>query len=218
MSEEGIDDPRSVLSLAANELGAGQFEEALARVKALQPSLAGTPDLLAPSRALEARALASLGREEEALVVLEQAQKDAEAANLPAHVEGLGRLRAGLAQAFEMERLASMSPEDLERQTEDPAQRAVLYSNKIVAALAVGDVEGARELLPRARAAAEQAEDPAALLPVLLATTQLCVATNDVPTAKRALEAARKVAEASEPDAIPLIDEMAGYLLRDPEA
>ncbi|MDC3980893.1 hypothetical protein [Polyangium jinanense] len=218
MSEEGIDDPRSVLSLAANELGAGQFEAALARVKALQPSLSATPDLLAPSRALEARALASLGRGEEALAVLDQGQKDAEAANLPAHVEGLGRLRAGLAQAFEMEQLAAMSAEDLERQTDDPAQRAVLYSNKIVASLAVGDIEGARKLLPRARVAAEQAEDPAALLPVLLATTQLCVATDDVKTAKRALEAARKVAEAHEPDVIPMIDEMAGYLLQDPEA
>lgn len=218
MTVLGTDDPRSALALAANELGAGQFEDALSRVKALQPSLSATPDLLAPSRALEARALASLGRGEEALLVLDRAQKDAEAANLPEHVEGLGRLRAGLAQAFEMERLASMSADDLERQTEDPVQRAVLFSNKIVAALSVGDVEGARALLPRARMAAELAEDPAALLPVLLATTQLCVATNDVKTARRALDAARKVAEASEPDAIPLIDEMAGYLLRDPDA
>ncbi len=218
MAEEGIDDPRSILSLAANELGAGNFDDALRRVKELQPSLATQPDLLAPSRALEARALASLGREVEALSVLEEAQKEAEAANLPEHVEGLGRLRAGLAQAFEMERLASLSADDVEQQTPDPAQRAVLFSNKIVAALSVGDLEGARDLLPRARQAAQDADDPAALLPVLLATTQLCVATNDVKTARRALEAARQVAEAHEPDAIPLIDEMAGYLLRDPEA
>jgi hypothetical protein len=215
--EEPIEDPRHVLSLAASELGAGAFEDALARVRGLQPSLAEKPDLLAPSRALEARALASMGREEEALAVLDNAQSDAKDANLPEHVDGLGRLRAGLAQAFEMQRLASLSADDLAGQTPDPGQRAVLFANKIVASLAAGDIQSAREILPLARAAAEEAGDPAALLPVLLATSQLCVATNDLRTAERALAAARSIAEQHEPEAVALIDEMAGYLLRESE-
>jgi hypothetical protein len=91
-----------------------------------------------------------------------------------------------------------------------------LFSNKIMAVLASGDVAGAKAILPRARAAAEEAGEPGALLPVLLATAQLSVAADERKQARRALEAARSLAVEFDPDTVPLIDEMASFLLRDP--
>jgi len=212
------DDPKLVLALAANELGAGDFDEALARIRKIQPDLLDNPGLLAPSRALEARALASLGRGQEALSVLDVALADAQKAGLEEHVKGLGGMRERLEQAVEMRNLAVASVSDIERQAPDAATRAVLLSNKIMAVLASGDIAEAKRILPRARMAAEEAEEPGALLPVLLSTAQLCVATDDAKSAQRALEAARTLAQQYEPDALPLIEEMTGYLLQNPDA
>lgn len=216
MSEEEVkEDPRLVLSLAANELGAGDFEDALERVRRVQPLMDGNQALLAPSRALEARALASLGRGDEALAVLDRGIAEARAAGAEVHVKGLSGLREKLDQALEMRRLASISAEDIERQAPDAPTRAVLLSNKIMAVLAGGDLAGAKAILPRARIAAEEADEPGALLPVLLATAQLSVAAGEPKQARRALEAARSLAVEFDPDTVALIDEMAGFLLRD---
>lgn len=211
--DEGVD-PKFVLSLAANELGAGDFEDALVRVRRLRPELGDNQELVAPCRALEARALASLGRGEDALSVLADAIADAKQAGAEAHVRGLSGLRQKLEEALEMRRLADISPNDIERQTPDAATRAVLFSNKIMAFLATGEVEQAKALLPRARKAAEDADEPGALLPVLLATAQLCVATEDRRSAKKALEAARSLAVRFEPETVRLIDDMTGFLMR----
>jgi tetratricopeptide (TPR) repeat protein len=213
---EGVD-PRFVLSLAANELGAGDFEDALERVRRVQPLIGDDQALLAPSRALEARALAALGRGEEALLVLDRAIDEAGRAGAEVHARGLSGLRQKLEQTLEMTRMAAISPDDIERQTPDAKTRAVLFSNKIVALLATGELEQARMILPRAREAAEEADEPGALLPVLLATAQLCVATDDTHSANRALEAARALAVRFEPDAVALIDEMTGFLQRTPD-
>jgi len=221
MGEEevlGKDEPRAVLSLAANEIGAGDFEDALERIRRIQPALAGDPALYYPSCALEARALSSLGRGREALEVLDRALEGAREAKLEGHVTGLSGMRERLEQALEMRGLAAASAEEIERTTPDLASRAVLFANKIMALVAMGDVAGAKALLPRARGAAEMADEPGALLPVLLATAQLCVATDDIASARRALEGARSLAERFEPEALSLIDEMAGFLLQDPDA
>ncbi len=214
---EGVD-PKFVLSLAANELGAGDFEDALERVRRVQGLIGDDQALLAPSRALEARALAALGRGDEALLTLDRAIEEAGRAGAEVHVRGLSGLRQKLEQTLEMTRMASISTDDIEAQTPDAMTRAVLFSNKIVALLATGELESARVILPRARAAAEEADEPRALLPVLLATAQLCVATDDMHSAKRALEAARALAARFDPDAVGLIDEMTGFLQRPPEA
>jgi tetratricopeptide (TPR) repeat protein len=212
---ETVDDPRQVLRLAALDVGAGAFGDALERIREVIPALAGDPGFLAPSRALEARALMGLGREQEALSVLEGAIGEAEQAGLEKHVMGLKGLREQLERVLEMRRLAVTPIDELSGRDMDPGERSVLIANKIVALLGTGDVEAAQALLPRARASAQEANDPMALLPVLLATSQLGVATGDISSAKKAIEAARALAKMHDPDSMPLIEEMARFLLRD---
>jgi tetratricopeptide (TPR) repeat protein len=201
-------DPRLLLSLAANELRSGNAEVALARVRELLPNLQDNPDLLAPGRAVEAQALAALGHGDEALAVLERAIEDAEAADLREHVNGLQGVEEKLRPQIEMARLASISVEDIERTAPHQAARAVLFANKAIAHLAAGDLETAKVLIPLARGAAESSEEPGALVPVSLAAAQVFAAGNDYEAALRALADARVIAEEHLPDALPLIEEM----------
>ena len=114
-----------------------------------------------------------------------------------------------------MRRLAATPVDELSGREMDPGERAVLLANKIVAFLGLGDIESARELLPRARASAQEADDPLALLPVLLATSQLAAATGDLVSAKKAIEAARTLAKMHDPESMALVEEMARFLVRD---
>lgn len=222
MSEENIPsemvDPRQILQLAAFDVNAGAFADALEKIRNGYDALQKTPEFLAPSRALEARALMSLGREREALEVLEKAISEAMKAKLDKHVIGLRGLREQLQQVIEMRRLAATPVDELSGRHMDPGERAVLFSNKIVAYLGLGDVNSAQALLPRARAAAEEADDPLALLPVLLATSQLSAATGDMSSAKKALDAARNLAKLHDPESMTLVEEMARFLMRHPSA
>ncbi|UQA61114.1 hypothetical protein [Polyangium aurulentum] len=201
-------DPRSVLALAVNELRAGSADAALTRVHELLPSLHDKPDLLAPARAVEAQALAALGRGDEALALLDRGLEEAHNAGLPAHVEGLRGLAEQLRPQIEMARLAAVPVEEIDRMAPNPAARAVLLANKSIAHLALGDLGNAQVLLPLAREAADSSGEPGALVPVLLATAQVFAATDDAPKARRALNEARTVAAEHAPDALPLIDEM----------
>jgi tetratricopeptide (TPR) repeat protein len=209
-----IDDPRQVLQLAAFDVNAGAFSEALERIRSALPALEKDPEFLAPARALEARALASLGQEQDALAVLETAMKEAQKAGLDKHVAGLRGLREQLNRVVEMRRLAATPVDELSGRRMDPGERAVLLSNKIVAFLGLGDIESARALLPRARASAEEADDPLALLPVLLATSQLGAATGDWESAKKAINAARTLAKMHDTESMDLVEEMARFLLQ----
>jgi tetratricopeptide (TPR) repeat protein len=207
MSDDSSD-TNFLLGLAFNELRDGRPEEALARIRDLIPDLSGAPEHLAPARALEARALASLGRGEEALSLLESAAREAGAAGLRDHENGLRGLREGLAQQIEMSRLADLPVEEIERQVTDPGGRAVLLANKAIACLARGDLDAARSILPIAREAADAAGEPDARVPVLLAAAQVSAADEDLPKARRALNEARALAVQHAPEALPLIDEM----------
>lgn len=208
-------DPRQILQLAAFDVNSGAPEEALEKLRAGQSVLAQTPDFLAPARALEARALMSIGQEQEALVVLDKAIAEAKEAALDKHVIGLRGLREQLERVVEMRRLAATPVDELSGREMDPGERAVLLANKIVAFLGLGDIASARELLPRARASAQEADDPLALLPVLLATSQLAAATGDLVSAKKAIEAARTLAKLHDPESMALVEEMARFLVRD---
>lgn len=211
---EVSDDPRQVLQLAAFDVGSGAFADALERITSAIPQLQNDPSFLAPARALEARALMGLGREQEALSVLEKAIGEAEAAGLDKHVVGLRGLHEQLDRVVEMRKLAATPIDELSGREMDPGERAVLISNKIIALLGTGDIDSAQALLPRARSAAQEANDPMALLPVLLATSHLGVATGDMGSAKKALEAAKSLAKQYDPQTLPLIEEMAQFLLR----
>ncbi|MBK9261499.1 MAG: hypothetical protein IPM54_17045 [Polyangiaceae bacterium] len=212
MSE--AEDPRQVLQLAALDVGAGAFADALERLRPALPALANDPGFLAPARALEARALMGLGREQEALSVLEKAIGEAQQAGLDKHVVGLRGLREQLVRVVEMRRMAAAPIDELSHRQMDPGERAVLLSNKIVALLGTGDVAGAEALLPRARASAQEADDPMALLPVLLATSQLGAVVGDNESAKRALDAARTLAKMHDPESMALVEEMSRFLVR----
>jgi tetratricopeptide (TPR) repeat protein len=215
-AESGVADPRQVLQLAAFDIGSGDFPGALEKIRGAIPELEKYPDFLAPARALESKALMSLGREQEALDVLDQAVKNAKAAGLDKHVVGLRGLRQQLERVVEMRRLALTPVDELSGRQMDPGERAVLLANKIVALLGLGDVAEAQALLPRARAAAEEADDPLALLPVLLATSQLGAATGDMVSAKKAVDAARNLAKLHDQESMALVEEMARFLLRQP--
>ena len=212
MSE--VEDPRQILQLAALDMGSGAIDEALERIRTALPALEKDPGFLAPARALEARALMSLGREQEALSVLEKAVEEAKQAGLDNHVVGLRGLREQLQRVIEMRRLAATPVDEISGRRMDPGERAVLLSNKIVALLGLGDVDDARALLPRARAAAEEADDPLALLPVLLATSQLGAATGEWDSAKKAIDAARTLARLHDTESMALVEEMAQFLTR----
>jgi len=218
MSEDNaapeVADPRQVLQLAAFDIGSGDFAGALEKIRAAFSELEKYPDFLAPARALESKALMSLGREQEALDALDRAVKDAKEAGLDKHVVGLRGLRQQLERVVEMRRLALTPVDELSGREMDPGERAVLLANKIVALLGLGDVTQAQALLPRARAAAEEADDPLALLPVLLATSQLAAATGDMSSAKKAVDAARNLAKLHDPESMALVEEMARFLLR----
>lgn len=209
-----MEDPRQILRLAAMDVHSGAFEEACARLRAGFSVLEENPEFLAPARALEARALMSLGREQEALDVLDKAIGEAMQAQLDKHVVGLRGLREQLHRVVEMRRLAATPVDELSGRHMDAGERAVLLSNKIVAYLGMGDIANAEVLLPRARASAEEADDPLALLPVLLATSQLGAATGDMDSAKKALDAARTLAKLHDPESMALVDEMARFLVR----
>lgn len=209
-----MDDPRQILQLSAFELNAGAFAEALERLRGALSVLEKSPEFLAPSRALEARALMSLGREDEAVATLEKAIGEAKQAGLEKHVVGLRGLREQLHRAVEMRRLAATPVDELSGRHIDPGERAVLFANKIVAYLGMGDVSSAEALLPRARASAEEADDPLALLPVLLATSQLGAAQGDWTSAKKALDAARTLAKLHDPESMVLVEEMTRYLMQ----
>lgn len=212
MSE--MDDPRQILQLSAFDLNAGAFAEALERLRGAFSVLEKSPEFLAPSRALEARALMSLGREDEAVATLEKAIGEAKQAGLEKHVVGLRGLREQLHRAVEMRRLAATPVDELSGRHIDPGERAVLFANKIVAYLGMGDISSAEALLPRARASAEEADDPLALLPVLLATSQLGAAQGDWTSAKKALDAARTLAKLHDPESMVLVEEMTRYLMQ----
>lgn len=209
-----MDDPRQILQLSAFELNAGAFAEALERLRGALSVLEKSPEFLAPSRALEARALMSLGREDEAVATLEKAIGEAKQAGLEKHVVGLRGLREQLHRAVEMRRLAATPVDELSGRHIDPGERAVLFANKIVAYLGMGDVSSAEALLPLARASAEEADDPLALLPVLLATSQLGAAQGDWTSAKKALDAARTLAKLHDPESMVLVEEMTRYLMQ----
>jgi tetratricopeptide (TPR) repeat protein len=210
-----MEEPRQILQLVALDVHSGAHAEALEKLRSGHSVLEKTPDFLAPARALEARALMSLGREQEALGVLEKAIGEAEQAGLDKHVIGLRGLREQLERVVEMRRLAATPVDELSGREIDPGERAVLFSNKIVAFLGMGDIASAQELLPRARASAQEADDPLALLPVLLATSQLAAATGDLVSAKKAIEAARTLAKMHDPESMALVEEMARFLVRD---
>jgi tetratricopeptide (TPR) repeat protein len=212
-----MSDPRQILQLAALDVGSGAFQEGLDKIRSALPGFEKHPDFLAPARALEARALMSLGHEQEALDVLAKAIKEAKEANLEKHVTGLRGLRQQLERVLEMRRLAVTPVDELSGRQMDPGERAVLFANKIVALLGLGDVTNAQALLPRARAAAEEADDPVALLPVLLATSQLGAATGDFDSAKKAIDAARTLAKLHDPESMALVEEMARFLTRQPQ-
>lgn len=212
MSE--TEDPRQILQSAALDMSAGAFGEALDRVRSALPALEKDPGFLAPARALEARALMSLGQEQEALSVLEKAIGEAKEAGLDNHVVGLRGLREQLNRVIEMRRLAATPVDELSGRRMDPGERAVLLSNKIVACLGLGDINNARALLPRARASAEEADDPLALLPVLLATSQLGAATGDWDSARKAINAARNLAKMHDTESMALVEEMAQFLMQ----
>lgn len=207
-------DPRQVLQLAAMDVGSKDFSAALEKIRGALPALQKYPDFLAPARAIEARALMSLGREQEALDVLDKAAKEAKDAGLERHVIGLRGLRQQLEKLVEMRRLALTPVDELTGRDMAPGERAVLFANKIVAMLSLGEIDDAKALLPRARAAAEEADDPLALLPVLLATSQLGAATGDLVSAKKAIDAAKTLAKLHDPDSMALVDEMAKFLIR----
>jgi tetratricopeptide (TPR) repeat protein len=209
-----MDDPRQILQLSAFDLNAGAFAEALERLRGAFSVLEKSPEFLAPSRALEARALMSLGREDEAVATLEKAIGEAKQAGLEKHVVGLRGLREQLHRAVEMRRLAATPVDELSGRHIDPGERAVLFANKIVAYLGMGDISSAEALLPRARASAEEADDPLALLPVLLATSQLGAAQGDWTSAKKALDAARTLAKLHDPESMVLVEEMTRYLMQ----
>jgi len=209
-----VEDPRQILQLAALDIGSGAIDEALERIRSAMPALEKDPGFLAPARALEARALMSLGREQDALAVLDKAVTEAKQAGLDNHVMGLRGLREQLQRVIEMRRLAATPVDELSGRRMDPGERAVLFSNKIVALLGLGDIDGARALLPRARASAEEADDPLALLPVLLATSQLGAATGDWNSAKKAIDAARTLATMHDKESMALVEEMAQFLTR----
>lgn len=210
---EAMEDPRQILQSAALDVGTGAFAEALERIRAAIPALEKDPGFLAPARALEARALMSLGHEQEAVGVLEQGIREAKEAGLDNHVRGLQGLREQLHRVVEMRRLAATPVDELSGRHMDPGERSVLFANKIVALIGLGDLEGAQRLLPRARASAEEADDPLALLPVLLATSQLSAATGDLVSAKKAVDAARNLAKLHDPESMVLVEEMARFLL-----
>lgn len=208
-------DPRQILQLAAFDVNSGAPGEALEKLRAGQSVLVQNPEFLAPARALEARALMSIGQEQEALAVLDKAIAEAQEAALDKHVIGLRGLREQLNRVVEMRRLAATPVGELSGREMDPGERAVLLANKIVAFLGLGDIESAKELLPRARASAQEADDPLALLPVLLATSQLAAVTGDLVSAKKAIEAARTLAKLHDPESMALVEEMARFLVRD---
>lgn len=209
-----IGDPRQILQLAAFDVGSKDFAAALEKIRGALPELQKYPDFLAPARAIEARALMSLGREQEALDVLDKAAKEAKEAGLERHVTGLRGLRQQLERLVEMRRLALTPVDELSGRRMEPGERAVLLANKIVAMLSLGEIDDAKALLPRARAAAEEADDPVALLPVLLATSQLGAATGDMTSAKKAVDAARNLAKLHDPDSMALVEEMARFLMQ----
>jgi tetratricopeptide (TPR) repeat protein len=209
-----MEESRQILQLAALDVNSGAFDDALEKLRSGQSVLEQNPAFLAPARALEARALMSLGREQEALMVLEKAIGEALQANLDKHVIGLRGLREQLERVAEMRRLAATPVDELSGREMDPGERAVLFSNKIVAFLGIGDITSAQALLPRARISAQEADDPLALLPVLLATSQLAAATGDWVSAKKAIEAARTLAKLHDPESMALVDEMSQFLLR----
>jgi len=209
------EDPRQILQWAALDVGAGAFVDALERIRSALPALANDPGFLAPTRALEARALMGMGREQEALSVLDKGLEEARQAGLDKHVIGLRGLREQLERVVEMRRMAAAPIDELSGREMDPGERAVLLSNKIVALVGTGDVAGAEALLPQARASAQEADDPLVLLPVLLATSQLGAATGDMESAKRALDAARTLARMHDPESMALVEEMTRFLLRD---
>lgn len=218
MSEKNVvtemGDPRQILQLAAMDVGSKDFAGALERIRVALPELQKHPDFLAPARAIEARSLMSLGREQEALDILDKAAKEAQEAGLERHVTGLRGLRQQLERLVEMRRLALTPVDELSGRPMEPGERAVLFANKIVAMLSLGEIEEAAALLPRARAAAEEADDPVALLPVLLATSQLGAATGDLSSARKAVDAARNLAKLHDPDSMALVEEMARFLKR----
>ncbi|HRI70837.1 MAG TPA: hypothetical protein PK156_41675 [Polyangium sp.] len=214
MSESEMVDPRQILQLAALDVHSGDFAGACSRLQEAYPTLEKHPEFLAPARALEARALMSLGREQEALAILEKGIGEALQAKLDQHVKGLRGLREQLHRVVEMRRLAATPVDELSGRHMDAGERAVLFSNKIVAYLGMGDITSAEALLPRARASAEEADDPLALLPVLLATSQLGVATGDMGSATKAIEAARTLAKLHDPESMALVEEMARFLIR----
>jgi hypothetical protein len=194
------------LTLAASDLREGQPESALRRVRAALPDLEGVPDRLYPARALEARALAALGRGEEALELLERSAEEAASAGLPNHEQGLRGLAAKLAPDIEMARLVAIPVERIERDTPDLGARAVLLASKAMAHLARAEHDVAAALLPLARGAAEFAGEPAALVPVLLASAHIHAAEGAPDLARGVLAQARALAAEHAPDALALLD------------
>lgn len=198
-------------ALAAGLLRAGKADKALELVRRALTALADAPEALAKARAFEAQALLALGRGEEALTAMEEGISTAADAGLDQLVGQLRGLRDQIRSVTQMQTIAATPVEVLEQRASGPAELSRLLLQKALT-LAKNDPAAARDLLARARAAADASGDPRVRVAGLLNAAQILGALDDTDSARQALREALPLARLHLRDALGPIEALAQEL------